>query len=148
MAEIFVGEENLEISSDQQKGKVDSPIHYLNLGTKSIIPTLLLLDLFVPLWLLSLYVDNPILIITYFINAGSNLLTELHEACGQILNLASLLKLEACAIWSLPFFLKFIIESIEIGILIIETDAHRLESVFQPERFFAILSIGLFGLNH
>ena len=37
MAENFVGEEILEISSDQQKGKVDSPIHCLNLGESNII---------------------------------------------------------------------------------------------------------------
>ena len=37
MAENFVGEENLEISSNQQKGKVDSPIHCLNLGESNII---------------------------------------------------------------------------------------------------------------
>mgnify|MGYP006992906897 CR=1 FL=1 len=37
MAENFVGEENLEISSNQQKGKVDSPIHCLNLGASNII---------------------------------------------------------------------------------------------------------------
>ena len=37
MAENFVGEENLEISSNQQKGKVDSPIRCLNLGASNII---------------------------------------------------------------------------------------------------------------
>ena len=37
MAENFVVEENLEISSNQQKGKVDSPIHCLNLGASNII---------------------------------------------------------------------------------------------------------------
>ena len=37
MAENFVGEENLEISSNQQKGRVDSPIHCLNLATSNII---------------------------------------------------------------------------------------------------------------
>ena len=37
MAENFVGEENLEISSNQQKGRVDSPIHCLNLAASNII---------------------------------------------------------------------------------------------------------------
>ena len=37
MAENFVEEENLGISSDQQKEKVDSPIHCLNLGASNII---------------------------------------------------------------------------------------------------------------
>ena len=37
MAENFVKEENLGISSDQQKGKVDSPVHCLNLGASNII---------------------------------------------------------------------------------------------------------------
>ena len=37
MVENFVEEENLGISSDQQKEKVDSPIHCLNLGASNII---------------------------------------------------------------------------------------------------------------
>ena len=37
MVENFVEEENLGILSDQQKEKVDSPIHCLNLGASNII---------------------------------------------------------------------------------------------------------------
>ena len=43
------------------------------------------------------------------------------------------------------FFSKFITELIEISFFIIETDAHRLKSVFRPimMRFFVIGLIGL-----
>ena len=37
MVENFAEEENLEISSNQQNGKVDSPTHCLNLGASYII---------------------------------------------------------------------------------------------------------------
>ena len=37
MVENFVEEENLGISSNQQKEKVDSPIHCLNLGASNVI---------------------------------------------------------------------------------------------------------------
>ena len=46
---------------------------------------------------------------------------------------------------SVRFFSKFITEPIEIGFLIIRTDAHHLRSVFQPIAvpFFAVGLIGL-----
>ena len=47
------------------------------------------------------------------------------------------------------FFFKFITEPIEIGFLIIRTDAQHLRSVFRPiaVRFLTVNLIGLFGLR-
>ena len=58
--------------------------------------------------------------------------------------------LGVCTIRSAQCFAKFITELIEVGFLIIRTDAYRLGSVFRPiaVQFFAVGLIGLVGLKH
>ena len=55
--------------------------------------------------------------------------------------------LRVCVVRSAQFFLKFVIEQIGIGFLIIKTDAYRLGSVFRPiaVQFFAVGLIDLVG---
>ena len=63
---------------------------------------------------------------------------------------AATLELGVCTVRLAWYFFKFVIEPIEIGFVIIKTDAYRLGSVFRPiaVRFDQLGLIGLVDLKH
>ena len=61
-----------------------------------------------------------------------------------------IMEIGVCVGRSAQFFLKFVIEPIGIGFVIIKTDAYRLGPVFRPisVRFDQLGLIGLVSLKH
>ena len=61
---------------------------------------------------------------------------------------AATLELGVCTVWLARYFFKFVTEPIEIGFVIIKTDAYQLGLVFRPMavQFDQLGLIGLVGL--